>query len=168
MFLYNTCFYHKYPISNERPLIPGNPHSLNSAWLLHCLCFIVVFFPSGNLHVAPQSNGNRDRRWLSAGYKEVSPTSSHKENSSSLINQLANLPGFNPLKARIVKQYAKTPEEILPTAVEKSLPWRRDRSTYNFGMCLITNEIYIINACLMTKNLHFLFVFKFQNLFLVS
>ncbi|XP_073946999.1 na[+]/H[+] hydrogen exchanger 2 isoform X5 [Choristoneura fumiferana] len=66
------------------------------------------------------------------GYKEVSPTSSHKENSSSLINQLANLPGFNPLKARIVKQYAKTPEEILPTAVEKSLPWRRDRSTYNF------------------------------------
>ncbi|XP_075978812.1 na[+]/H[+] hydrogen exchanger 2 isoform X4 [Anticarsia gemmatalis] len=67
-----------------------------------------------------------------AGYKEVSPTSSHKENSSSLLNQLANLPGFNPLKARIVKQYAKTPEEILPTAVEKSLPWRRDRSTYNF------------------------------------
>ncbi|KAM3966128.1 LOW QUALITY PROTEIN: na[+]/H[+] hydrogen exchanger 2 [Aphomia sociella] len=66
------------------------------------------------------------------GYKEVSPTSSHKENSSSLLNQLANLPGFNPLKARIVKQYAKTPEEILPTAVEKSLPWRRDRSTYNF------------------------------------
>ncbi|XP_026316677.1 sodium/hydrogen exchanger 3 isoform X2 [Hyposmocoma kahamanoa] len=66
------------------------------------------------------------------GCKEVSPTSSHKENSSSLINQLANLPGFNPLKARIVKQYAKTPEEILPTAVEKSLPWRRDRSTYNF------------------------------------
>ncbi|XP_059053743.1 sodium/hydrogen exchanger 3 isoform X2 [Achroia grisella] len=66
------------------------------------------------------------------GFKEVSPTSSHKENSSSLLNQLANLPGFNPLKARIVKQYAKTPEEILPTAVEKSLPWRRDRSTYNF------------------------------------
>ncbi|XP_013190821.1 sodium/hydrogen exchanger 3 [Amyelois transitella] len=66
------------------------------------------------------------------GYKEVSPTSSHKENSSSLLNQLANLPGFNPLKARIVKQYGKTPEEILPTAVEKSLPWRRDRSTYNF------------------------------------
>lgn len=98
--------------------------------------------------MAPQSNGIRDRRWLSAGYKEVSPTSSHKENSSSLINQLANLPGFNPLKARIVKQYAKTPEEILPTAVEKSLPWRRDRSTYNFGMCLITNEIYIINTCL--------------------
>ncbi|GBP40080.1 hypothetical protein EVAR_33654_1 [Eumeta japonica] len=63
---------------------------------------------------------------------EVSPTSSHKENSSSLINQLANLPGFNPLKARIIKHYAKTPEEILPTAVEKSLPWRRDRSTYNF------------------------------------
>lgn len=71
---------------------------------------------------------------VSAGYKEISPTSSHKENSSSLLNQLANLPGFNPLKARIVKQYAKTPEEILPTAVEKSLPWRRDRSTYNFGM----------------------------------
>ncbi|XP_050351491.1 sodium/hydrogen exchanger 3 isoform X1 [Nymphalis io] len=68
----------------------------------------------------------------SPGYDEVSPTSSHKENSSSLLNQLANLPGFNPLKARIVKQYAKTPEEILPTAVEKSLPWRRDRSTYNF------------------------------------
>ncbi|XP_039755512.1 sodium/hydrogen exchanger 3 isoform X3 [Pararge aegeria] len=66
------------------------------------------------------------------GFNEVSPTSSHKENSSSLLNQLANLPGFNPLKARIVKQYAKTPEEILPTAVEKSLPWRRDRSTYNF------------------------------------
>ncbi|OWR43814.1 putative sodium/hydrogen exchanger [Danaus plexippus plexippus] len=66
------------------------------------------------------------------GCNEVSLTSSHKENSSSLLNQLANLPGFNPLKARIVKQYAKTPEEILPTAVEKSLPWRRDRSTYNF------------------------------------
>ncbi|XP_050675111.1 sodium/hydrogen exchanger 3 isoform X2 [Leptidea sinapis] len=66
------------------------------------------------------------------GFNEVSPTSSHKENSSSLLNQLANLPGFNPLKARIVKQYAKTPEEILPTAVEKSLPWRRDRSSYNF------------------------------------
>ncbi|CAG9561352.1 unnamed protein product [Danaus chrysippus] len=66
------------------------------------------------------------------GCNEVSLTSSQKENSSSLLNQLANLPGFNPLKARIVKQYAKTPEEILPTAVEKSLPWRRDRSTYNF------------------------------------
>lgn len=79
---------------------------------------------------------------ISAGYNEVSPTSSHKENSSSLLNQLANLPGFNPLKARIVKQYAKTPEEILPTAVEKSLPWRRDRSTYNFGMFTKKNKTF--------------------------
>lgn len=70
-----------------------------------------------------------------AGYiEDISPTSSHKENSSSLINQIANLPGFNPLKARLVKQYSKTSlEDILPTAVEKSLPWRRDRSSYNFG-----------------------------------
>ncbi|KOB75872.1 Sodium/hydrogen exchanger [Operophtera brumata] len=75
-----------------------------------------------------------------SGYKEISPTSSHKENSSSLLNQLANLPGFNPLKARIVKQYAKTPEEILPTAVEKSLPWRRDRSTYNFDTYMTVAE----------------------------
>lgn len=99
----------------------------------------VVFFPSGKLDAASQTNhtniDNSTMMQNSAGYKEVSPTSSHKENSSSLLNQLANLPGFNPLKARIVKQYAKTPEEILPTAVEKSLPWRRDRSTYNFGMC---------------------------------
>lgn len=73
-----------------------------------------------------------------AGYiEDISPTSSHKENSSSLINQIANLPGFNPLKARLVKQYSKTSlEDILPTAVEKSLPWRRDRSSYNFGTSL--------------------------------
>lgn len=76
-----------------------------------------------------------------AGYiEDISPTSSHKENSSSLINQIANLPGFNPLKARLVKQYSKTSlEDILPTAVEKSLPWRRDRSSYNFG----TSSMYV-------------------------
>lgn len=97
----------------------------------------------------PSTNGDTK---LSAGYDEVSPTSSHKENSSSLLNQLANLPGFNPLKARIVKQYAKTPEEILPTAVEKSLPWRRDRSTYNFGMC--TNKS--INNCSLMDDQRFM------------
>lgn len=114
----------------------------------------VVFFPSGNLHVAPQTHWYSRQLAtliLSAGYKEVSPTSSHKENSSSLLNQLANLPGFNPLKARIVKQYAKTPEEILPTAVEKSLPWRRDRSTYNFGMCLLKKTVSF--ACFFNKSL---------------
>ncbi|CAH2240657.1 jg22751 [Pararge aegeria aegeria] len=100
----------------------------------HCLCLIVVFFPSGNFmwHRKLIKISKTGDTKILAGFNEVSPTSSHKENSSSLLNQLANLPGFNPLKARIVKQYAKTPEEILPTAVEKSLPWRRDRSTYNF------------------------------------
>lgn len=80
-----------------------------------------------------------------AGFiEDISPTSSHKENSSSLINQIANLPGFNPLKARLVKQYSKASiEEILPTAVEKSLPWRRDRSSYNFGMFIGLTEICI-------------------------
>lgn len=111
--------------------------TLHCSFCLFNVCLIVVFFPSGKLHVAPQISRQLT---IKAGYREVSPTSSHKENSSSLLNQLANLPGFNPLKARIVKQYAKTPEEILPTAVEKSLPWRRDRSTYNFGMCLLTTN----------------------------
>lgn len=121
----------------------------------HFFVFDRRFLPFWQLHVAPQTNKcSRQLAFhkLSAGYDEVSPTSSHKENSSSLLNQLANLPGFNPLKARIVKQYAKTPEEILPTAVEKSLPWRRDRSTYNFGMC--TNKS--INNCSLMDDQRFM------------
>lgn len=135
-----------YPSVTNRPHLGILNNLLIATYLFYlCLFNIVCVWSSFSSLLATfmwHGKSNQYSRQLgmiklSAGYKEVSPTSSHKENSSSLLNQLANLPGFNPLKARIVKQYAKTPEEILPTAVEKSLPWRRDRSTYNFGMCLL-------------------------------
>lgn len=129
-----------WPYKNKTSAQPASTQSIipsSSSTLVNYHLFdrrFLPFWQSSRHQLSILSTGDA----LSAGHKEVSPTSSHKENSSSLLNQLANLPGFNPLKARIVKQYAKTPEEILPTAVEKSLPWRRDRSTYNFGMCLLT------------------------------
>lgn len=71
------------------------------------------------------------------------------ENKSSLIAHITSLPGFDPTKARIVKHLSlkSSPSEyqtqtkeqnaldILPTAAEALLPWRRDKSYLCFGTC---------------------------------
>lgn len=62
-------------------------------------------------------------------------------NNYSLITHIISLPGFETSKARFVKQHSTTarpsPEklslEIVPTAAELLLPWRRDRSYQSFG-----------------------------------
>ncbi|KAG4073521.1 hypothetical protein HA402_000745 [Bradysia odoriphaga] len=64
---------------------------------------------------------------------------SDRANNNSLIAHISSLPGFDASKARFVKQYStkSSPEksalEILPTAAELMLPWRRDRSYQSLG-----------------------------------
>lgn len=59
--------------------------------------------------------------------------------NNSLIAHITSLPGFDPSKARIVKHYSSRPSpdmdsmDILPTAAESLLPWRRDKSYQSFG-----------------------------------
>lgn len=74
-------------------------------------------------------------------------TSNNKLINKSLIAHIANLPGFDSSKARIVKQScyssgtnsntsynnSQVGTPILPTAAETFLPWRRDRSYQAFG-----------------------------------
>lgn len=56
------------------------------------------------------------------------------KNNSSLLAHIANLPGFDASTARFATQYStrSSPEksvmEIVPTAAELMLPWRRDQS----------------------------------------
>lgn len=76
--------------------------------------------------------------------------STSKHTNKSLIAHIANLPGFDASKARIVKQScyssgtnsniasynnSQVGTPILPTAAETFLPWRRDRSYQAFGRC---------------------------------
>lgn len=66
---------------------------------------------------------------------------SDRANNNSLIAHISNLPGFDASKARFVKQYStkssleKSALEIVPTAAELMLPWRRDRSYQSLGTC---------------------------------
>lgn len=56
-----------------------------------------------------------------------------QKNNSSLLAHIANLPGFDASTARFATQYStrSSPEksvmEIVPTAAELMLPWRRER-----------------------------------------
>lgn len=60
-------------------------------------------------------------------------------NNNSLLAHIASLPGFDASKARFIKQYStraspeKSAMEIVPTAAELMLPWRRDRSYQSLG-----------------------------------
>lgn len=77
------------------------------------------------------------------------------ENKSSLIAHITSLPGFDPTKARIVKHLSlkaspsefqtQTKEQnaldLLPTAAEALLPWRRDKSYLCFGTCWIKLKV---------------------------
>lgn len=68
------------------------------------------------------------------GIAEVEQT-----NNNSLLTHIVNLPGFDTSKARFATQVStrSSPEksvmEIVPTAAELMLPWRRDLSYSNFG-----------------------------------
>ncbi|XP_055295258.1 sodium/hydrogen exchanger 3 isoform X6 [Sitodiplosis mosellana] len=61
------------------------------------------------------------------------------KNNSSLLAHIANLPGFDASTARFATQYStrsspdKSVMEIVPTAAELMLPWRRDQSYHSFG-----------------------------------
>lgn len=71
---------------------------------------------------------------------------SDRANNNSLIAHISNLPGFDASKARFVKQYStkssleKSALEIVPTAAELMLPWRRDRSYQSLGTCAKTKQ----------------------------
>lgn len=71
---------------------------------------------------------------------------SDRANNNSLIAHISNLPGFDASKARFVKQYStkssleKSALEIVPTAAELMLPWRRDRSYQSLGTCAKWNK----------------------------
>lgn len=60
-----------------------------------------------------------------------------QKNNSSLLAHIANLPGFDASTARFATQYStrSSPEksvmEIVPTAAELMLPWRRDLTYQN-------------------------------------
>lgn len=62
-----------------------------------------------------------------------------QKNNTSLLAHIANLPGFDASTARFATQYStrSSPEksvmEIVPTAAEMMLPWRRDLSYHNVG-----------------------------------
>ncbi|KAK6630775.1 hypothetical protein RUM44_002944 [Polyplax serrata] len=61
--------------------------------------------------------------------------------SSGLISQITNLPGFDPTRARLVKQYSKPliDYDDAPTVAEVSLPWRR--SDDNLAKALSSTDL---------------------------
>lgn len=62
-----------------------------------------------------------------------------QKNNSSLLAHISNLPGFDASTARFATQYStrsspdKSVMEIVPTAAEMMLPWRRELSYQNIG-----------------------------------
>lgn len=62
-----------------------------------------------------------------------------QKNNSSLLAHIANLPGFDASTARFATHHStrSSPEksvmEIVPTAAELMLPWRRDQSYHSIG-----------------------------------
>lgn len=68
------------------------------------------------------------------------------KNNSSLLAHIANLPGFDASTARFATQYSrrsspdKSVMEIVPTAAELMLPWRRDQSYHSIGTFLIASS----------------------------
>lgn len=83
---------------------------------------------------------------------------SDRTNKNSLLAHIANLPGFDTSKARFVKQYSSrnSPEksalEIVPTAAELMLPWRRDRSYQNSGTFNLSLYFFLLLFFLCKKN----------------
>lgn len=105
----------------------------------------------------------------------LSSTSNNKLINKSLIAHIANLPGFDSSKARIVKQscYSSGPNTsntsynnsqvgtpILPTAAETFLPWRRDRSYQAFGRFLVPFLMLLFLFC-FTLNCSNYFLYTF-------
>ncbi|XP_031624309.1 sodium/hydrogen exchanger 3 isoform X4 [Contarinia nasturtii] len=68
-----------------------------------------------------------------------SPEQADQKNNSLLLANIANLPGFDSSTARFATQYStrsspdKSVMEIVPTAAELMLPWRREQSYQSFG-----------------------------------
>nr|CAD7408800.1 unnamed protein product [Timema poppensis] len=75
---------------------------------------------------AQESRGKGKEDWDS-GIMFTAKSSLDGTPESSLLSQISNLPGFNPRKARLVKQYSKPHIDYddAPTVAEVSLPWRR-------------------------------------------
>lgn len=129
---------------------------------LICNCVVLCFFAI--LHHLNRNSTNTNRPYKLYVLNPASiPTSSKKKfsfeknpnntttqtniadsdraNNNSLIAHISNLPGFDASKARFVKQYSskeqgleKSTLDIVPTAAELLLPWRRDRSYQSLGM----------------------------------
>ncbi|XP_037052316.1 sodium/hydrogen exchanger 3 isoform X15 [Bradysia coprophila] len=117
-----------------RNIIRKHSHSLNKYRRLE-LDYINEVLNEAHEDEAKAAAGNQIDDWddgltFTAKY---SPDSD-RANNNSLIAHISSLPGFDASKARFVKQYStkSSPEksalEILPTAAELMLPWRRDRS----------------------------------------
>lgn len=117
-------------------------HRIDSLLLFVCLLFFLhlavdfrfhffIFVSFRFLLLSTRNNQNIfSRRYLA---------DSDRVNNNSLIAQIANLPGFDASKARFVQQYStraspeKSALEIVPTAAELMLPWRRDRQDMGYG-----------------------------------
>lgn len=82
-------------------------------------------------------------------------------NNNLLLTNIVNLPGFDTSKARFATQYStrSSPEksvmEIVPTAAELMLPWRRDLSYQNVGTFTNTISVFISDFCLLQSFLKF-------------
>lgn len=94
-----------------------------------------------------------------------------QKKNSSLLTHIANLPGFDASTARFAAQYStrcspeKSVMEIVPTAAELMLPWRRDLYPnqnsgggtlpftssifffFSFWFCLQWNRVSISSSC---------------------
>lgn len=71
-------------------------------------------------------------------------------NNNSLLTHIVSLPGFDVTKARFATQYStrSSPEksvlEIVPTAAELMLPWRRDLSYQSFGTFIMQLSAFFL------------------------
>lgn len=97
----------------------------------------------------------------------IRPADADTANNNLLLTQIVNLPGFDTSKARFATQYStrSSPEksvmEIVPTAAELMLPWRRDHSYQSFGTSVAHNSVHYLRnfVSLFLFNSSFLWTF---------
>lgn len=84
------------------------------------------------------------------------PADADTAHNNLLLTQIVNLPGFDTSKARFATQYStrSSPEksvmEILPTAAELMLPWRRDHSYQSFGTSIDHISVHYLRKFYLT------------------
>lgn len=115
---------------------------------------LLSIFKSTHFIVA-ESDGKSINSRTNNTNTNTNTNNTNNNSNNSLIAHITSLPGFDPTKARIVKHlslkscqidYIQSQQkeysalDLLPTAAETLLPWRRDKSYQCIGTCFRTKR----------------------------